>query len=509
MSSQSNRRRSKHQAKKKTAKRKAARKKQRLVKAKPKANADKQDDGPPKTFELNDAGDAERFADRCADTICFCGPLGGWLHNGGPRWKPVGSGILNFIIECARSMRFDAARTSEQCLQTALYRHADRSQSSARINACEKLARGLMTVPHEQFDQKPHLLNVLNGTIDLRSGTLSPHDPSDMLTQIAPVQFDESATCPRFDEFLSKFCLGRRDLVGYVLQTLGYACTGYACARNLHLLLGSGDNGKSRLLETIMSDVLGLSVEGGYAFKLPPASLHRRRADRPRFDIANLNRVRFAWGSENMDAALDYELIKEITGDETIEARRIWRDFMPIRPTWTILVATNHMPDIPEDEAVRRRLVVIPCEYKVYETANKAEKETGDSTRVIDPSLGSVLRCEASGILLRLVLGAVAFWRAGMRLPESVTVREAGESRSCNSTFQDFAHDRLDFTRDGFVSSADVKTSFTDWTTQEKQSGSCATLQVWLLRQCGVDRTVRRVGKKIVRGFRGIELVEQ
>ena len=43
------------------------------------------------------------------------------------------------------------------------------------------------------LDQDPYLLNVANGTIDLRTGLLGLHDPADMLTKISPVNYDPAA----------------------------------------------------------------------------------------------------------------------------------------------------------------------------------------------------------------------------------------------------------------------------------------------------------------------------
>ena len=38
----------------------------------------------------------------------------------------------------------------------------------------------------DAFDFDPWLLNVLNGTIDLRTGELRPHQRDDMITMLAP-----------------------------------------------------------------------------------------------------------------------------------------------------------------------------------------------------------------------------------------------------------------------------------------------------------------------------------
>jgi putative DNA primase/helicase len=54
-------------------------------------------------------------------------------------------------------------------------------------------------VNHEQLDSDPWLLNVANGTIDLRTGALRAHNPEDLCTMQAPVMYDPKAVAPLWD----------------------------------------------------------------------------------------------------------------------------------------------------------------------------------------------------------------------------------------------------------------------------------------------------------------------
>jgi putative DNA primase/helicase len=45
-------------------------------------------------------------------------------------------------------------------------------------------------------------LNVLNGTLDLHTGQLRPHQPIELLTKVAPVDYDPQAQYPTWDAFL-------------------------------------------------------------------------------------------------------------------------------------------------------------------------------------------------------------------------------------------------------------------------------------------------------------------
>ena len=66
------------------------------------------------------------------------------------------------------------------------------------------LARGELSLDTGKWNQDPYLLNVANGTLDLRTGKLRAHSRQDLLTKVAPVEFIEGAQCPRWLSFLSR-----------------------------------------------------------------------------------------------------------------------------------------------------------------------------------------------------------------------------------------------------------------------------------------------------------------
>jgi putative DNA primase/helicase len=92
------------------------------------------------------------------------------------------------------------------------------------------------------FDHDGMLLNVTNGTIDLRTGTLHQHRREDLITKMAPVQFDPAAKCPRFLQHLTTIFGGDMELVGYAQRVFGYAMTGDVSEKSLFVLHGDGDN---------------------------------------------------------------------------------------------------------------------------------------------------------------------------------------------------------------------------------------------------------------------------
>ena len=113
-----------------------------------------------------------------------------------------------------------------------------------------------MRVEAGEFDRDPYLLNVLNGTVDLRTGALSGAPTRGLITKLAPVRFDPDASCARWKMFLKQIFAGDIELIAYVQRVLGYCLTGSTEEQKMFVLHGSGQNGKSTLIETVR-DVIG------------------------------------------------------------------------------------------------------------------------------------------------------------------------------------------------------------------------------------------------------------
>src|SRR5438045_9602662 len=101
-----------------------------------------------------------------------------------------------------------------------------KSLSKPVLEHVTELAKPRMHVGIEKLDQEKWHLNCKNGTVDLRTAKLLPHDRRDWITVQAPVQYDPDAKCPRFLSFLEETTDGDRDLAAFIQMALGYSLTG-------------------------------------------------------------------------------------------------------------------------------------------------------------------------------------------------------------------------------------------------------------------------------------------
>src|SRR5512135_3318320 len=190
----------------------------------------------------------------------------------------------------------------------ALLQWALKSEAKRQIDALIGLAWSEPGVPVEpgQLNTDPMLLNVANGTLDLRTGALRPHRPEDLITKLAPVAYDPEAACPRWDAFLRRILDDDADLIRFVQRALGYALTGSVAEHVLFFLYGTGRNGKSTLLNVI------LALLGDYATTVDAGLLAAKRNQDHPTGLTDLDGRRFVPTAE--------ALVKKLTGGERIKA---------------------------------------------------------------------------------------------------------------------------------------------------------------------------------------------
>lgn len=104
--------------------------------------------------------------------------------------------------------------------------------------------------PKTTMKAKKSRKDVGNGTLDVKSGRLLPHDPTHMISMVAPVTYDPSAKCPRWQSFLEEIFEAHPELIPFACQLCGYCLTGDTSGQFFLLLYGTSANGKTTLLSS-------------------------------------------------------------------------------------------------------------------------------------------------------------------------------------------------------------------------------------------------------------------
>ena len=369
-------------------------------------------DQPTDEKRTTDLGFARLFVEQHGAHIRHTGPLG-WFEYTGKHWAAdETSAVYRRMAKTADTIWADFPRVRED-RRRAWLKFAERAESAAGQAAALKLAstRHPIAVRAADFDRDPMLLNVDNGTVDLRTGRLRKHRPDDLLTKIVPVAYDPQADAPRWRAFLNVIFPDRPDLIAYVQRALGYSITGDVSMHVLFLSIGGGRNGKSTLINTVQD------VVGTYARTADPELLLVQRGEVHPTRLADLHGARFVPSIEVEDGRrLAEAFVKWLTGGDVIKARRMHRDFFEFEPTHHIWMAANHKPGIRGvDVGIWSRIHLIP--FTVH-----LPSALGDA---YDEHFRDKLREEYPGILRWLVDGCLAWQREGLNPPDEVVAATA------------------------------------------------------------------------------------
>ena len=392
---------------------------------------------------LTDLGNCQRFVSQHGDDLRYCHGVG-WLAWDGRRWARDEDGAA--AIRCAKETALKLYDEAKAELQRAIdsltlaqsaaaaggsagkkalvqlqeaYKAATRrlmwaekSQSRQRLEAMVALAQSedRLRVHVDDLDKDPWLLNVRNGTLDLRTGTLREHRREDLLTQLAPIDFDASAGAPRWRRHLETF-LPDPDVQRQVQRDLGLSLVGADLEEMLPLWYGTGGNGKSTTLR-VLREILG-----DYAKMAAPRLLIASKYEHHPTELADLCGCRVLFSVEvGNNARLDEERVKALTGGENVKARFMRQDFFEFRRTWTIVLVCNHKPEIRgTDNGIWRRIRLIPWTVVLPKEDQRPQEEVVNE-----------LLAEGAGILGWMVAGLRDWQRDHHWTAEAVRVATEG-----------------------------------------------------------------------------------
>jgi putative DNA primase/helicase len=399
-------------------------------------------------FPLTDLGNALRFVERHGQNIRYCYLWRKWLIWDDKRWREDNKGeVYSKAKEMALEMLKSATEISDNDQRERKVWHALKTQSESRIRSMINLAQSEPTiaVTPDELDRDPWLLNVENGTLDLRTAELRPHSREDLITKIIPVDYDASASCPIWTGFLQRVMGDDADLIKFLQKTVGYSLTGDATEQVMFIFYGTGANGKSTFINLI------LSLLGDYARQTPTETLLVKRGGGIPNDVARLKGARFVAAVESEGGRqLAETLVKQLTGGDKISARFLYGEFFEFETTFKLFLVANHKPTIlGTDYAIWRRIRLIP--FNVTIPSNQRDK-----------TLAKKLEAEFAGILRWAVDGCRLWQSEGLKAPESVSAATE-KYRSEMDVLADFISDRCELAQDARTPFGELYDCYAHW----------------------------------------------
>jgi putative DNA primase/helicase len=421
---------------------------------------------------------AQRFAARWAQDARYVAAWKQWMFYDGVAWRP--DATLRALDE-ARAICAAAADAA------ADPRAARRLGDAGTVAVVEQLARAdqRIAASADQWDADPLLLNTPAGTVDLRSGAAAPHRREDFMTRVTAVA--PGGDCPRFRAALARSFGGDAALIAFVQRALGYALTGVIAEHALFFCFGTGGNGKSLLLNTV------LDILGGYAAVMPVAPFTAGPHARHAAELGALRGARLVVAQDVAQTApWDSDRIKGVTGGDRILARDGHGRVFAYAPRFKLFIAGNARPALSAvDPGIRRRFKLIPFAVTIPD---------GEA----DPHLRHKLVAEWPGILAWLIEGCREWQRRGLAAPPAVTAATADYLAE---------EDVLGAWLDEWVTPAPAKAT----ESTAALFGSWETFAIWNHEPAGSRKAFSqamrargyvpaRIGKHRARGFQGLVL---
>lgn len=396
---------------------------------------------------LTDMGNADRLTRIHGKDILFCYPWNKWVVWNGKLWIQDESGEVDRKAEDAvRSIYAEAAREIDKERRQKIVKHAKSSESTSRIKAMIDRAKNRRPVLPDQFDKDKWLLNVQNGTIDLRTGEIRPHRREDLITKICPVEYRPDAECPLWLNALAKWTNNNAELMAFLKRAAGYALTGDTSEHCLFFLHGDGRNGKS-IFQGTLEYIMGDYAKTARAEML----MAKQRADAIPNEIAALMGIRYVSTTESESGKrLAEAMLKQWTGGDTISARFLHAEFFTFKPEFKIFLASNHKPVIRgNDTAIWERIHLLP--FTAYIPPGERDKRLADK-----------LKGEAPGILHWAVEGCLEWQEKGLQPPE--IVRTATEEyRGEMDVLGDFIADCCTLQPNATVANTTLWAAYEEW----------------------------------------------
>jgi putative DNA primase/helicase len=396
-----------------------------------------------------DTGNANRFIRLFGDRVRYCDVEGRWYIHDGCRWAPDDKLLVaEWMRRSLQSIFSDAALAADEAEAKALGKWGTRSLSSASRKAALECAKSdpRIAVHPAEFDQGPYLLNCPNGTLDLKTRELRPHDPADLLRKTTAAPYIAGERSELWERVIAE-ATGDTEFAAVLQRACGYSATGDTSEEVFFIM-----HGPTLAVKSTICNAIDATLDDYSASVNPETWLERGQVGGTRGDLVELDGVRMAISAEaSARNAMATALLKAFTGGDRITVRRIFERDRSMKPTAKVWLHTNQVPKMPDDDdAIWRRAVIFPFEHPPADP---------------DPRIKATLcDVEQSGtaVLAWIVEGCYQWQERGLAVPD--LVKHATQVvRLGMDPLRDFFDECCIFELDVWTSTGELRAAYDHW----------------------------------------------
>lgn len=442
-------------------------------------------------FAMTDLGNGERFAKDHKGEVIFCSDQEAWYVWNGSFWEQNYISVQQRAKQSTRDMLAEKMPSDE--MRQILTKWQKQSESANRQKAILTTASSHESLVRlsTSLDRNLCLFNAENGTLDLKRGTVKPHNKDDLLTKIANASFASNNSAPRWEAFIEEVTMGDESLASFLQKACGYMLSGERTEQIILYLVGEGANGKS-----VFVDVLAY-VFGDYAGVVSAKALIDKSAGSIPSDIAAIAGKRLVTLSEFPERVpINTTTVKSITGGDKLNTRHLYKAWFEFTPQFQLLCAMNDLPQTHyADDAYFRRVRIIPFRR------NFSESE-------MDKDLTSKLKSEADGILNWCLEGYNLYKEQGLKTTQQMNICLDLYKKNSDPVAQFVSECTEKSSADLFITRDDLVKHVSDYCmSEELDCPRAVDIKKRLTRHLG-EATQKRNGSDRVRGYVGLRVFQ-
>jgi len=417
------------------------------------------------------------FTERHGKDLRYVAAWSRWYKWNGKCWD-----VENTLLPFDYSRQI--CRTFSSFEKDGIARQIASNKTTASVVSLARADRQIAATT-EQWDSDPWLLNTPGGIVDLRTGNLTPHLREAYCTKITSVA--PEGNCTRWLGFLARIFGHDAELIAFIQRVVGYSITGITRDHAMFFGYGTGANGKG-VFNTTLAGVLN-----DYARTAPVETFTASKTERHPTELAALRGARLVTAVETEEGRNWAESrIKLLTGGDRIAARFMRQDFFEYLPQFKMFIFGNHKPRLRTvDEAIRRRLHLIPFKVTIPETER-------------DPQLVDKLQVERNGILAWAIRGCLDWQRIGLSPPKSV-VDATSEYLAAEDAVGSWIEECCEVRDNAWAGSTELYISWKQWA---DRFGEYTGSQKQFSERLEARNFIRERHSN-GRGFRGLRVVSQ
>jgi P4 family phage/plasmid primase-like protien len=323
----------------------------------------------------------------------------------------------------------------------------------------------------QTFDDKlntnAHLMGFKNGVLDLERMEFREGRPIDYITLCTNIDFrdvgEREEEMHQINDYLLRV-FPNEELRDYFLDNVAGCLKGGNINKKVVVWSGVGDNSKS------IAEDLVKKAFGSYFHVFPTTLLTGKRTQSSGAspELIKSKGTRFAVIQEPSEKEeFNIGMLKELSGNDTIYVRGLYKDSTEILPQFKLVVICNKLPRIPsDDQATWNRVRVLDYESRFMNEADCPSTFDEQFKQKIFPKVlgfrftDNMVQAFVSKLFSRFKENSF-----GIRKPcEPRQVSEATQIyRNKNDVYANFIYDRIIDDRDSHLTINDMYGSFREW----------------------------------------------